>query len=69
MSSDFDRLTPRELQAVGFAALGHSNKLVAYEMGIAPSTVSVLLHRAGQKLGTSSRVALIARYLDRTLKK
>jgi hypothetical protein len=35
---DFERLTERELQVVAFASLGHSNKLIAYELGIATST-------------------------------
>jgi DNA-binding CsgD family transcriptional regulator len=59
----FEALTPREHQALGFAKLGHSNKLIAYEMGIAPSTVSVLLHRAAKKLRTKSREALLAAYV------
>ncbi len=46
-------LTPRERQVVGFAALGLSNKAIAYELGISPSTVGVLLGRAAAKLGTS----------------
>jgi DNA-binding CsgD family transcriptional regulator len=44
-------LTPRERQVVAFAKLGHHNKLIAYELGIAASTVRVLLRRAAQKLG------------------
>lgn len=59
----FRELAPRERQALGFASLGHSNKLIAYEMGISASTVSVLLCRAAKKLGTKSRAALIATYL------
>jgi DNA-binding CsgD family transcriptional regulator len=54
-------LSPRELQAVAFAALGHTNKLIAYEMGIAAETVRVLLHRAGRKLGARDRTELITR--------
>jgi len=57
-------LTERERQVVGYAALGHSNKLIAYELGVAASTVAVLLHRAGRKLGVSTRVQLIARYRE-----
>ena len=55
-------LTEREHQALGFAALGHTNKLIGYEMGISPSTVGVLLHRAAQKLGAQSRSDLVARF-------
>jgi DNA-binding CsgD family transcriptional regulator len=57
-----EALSARERQALGFARLGHSNKLIAYEMGVATSTVSVLLHRAGKKLDTHSRAELIAAY-------
>jgi DNA-binding CsgD family transcriptional regulator len=57
-----DALTPRERQALAFAAIGHSNKLIAYELGITASTVGVLLHTAASKLGTNSREALIAAY-------
>jgi DNA-binding CsgD family transcriptional regulator len=54
-------LSPRELQAVAFAALEHNNKLIAYEMGITAETVRVLLHRAARKLGARDRDELIAR--------
>jgi len=52
-------LTRRERQVVGFAALGHSNKLIAYEMGLSVSTVAVYLSVAAEKLGVSSRAELI----------
>jgi len=58
----FEALADRERQALGYAALGHSNKMIAYEMGIAPSTVGVLLHRAARKLGARDRDELVARY-------
>jgi DNA-binding CsgD family transcriptional regulator len=44
-------LTPRERQVIGYASLGHSNKLIAYELGLSRSTISVLLGRATAKLG------------------
>jgi DNA-binding NarL/FixJ family response regulator len=47
-------LTPRERQVAGYANLGHSNKLIAYELGLSRSTVSVLLGRAMVKLGAQS---------------
>jgi DNA-binding NarL/FixJ family response regulator len=31
---DNDRLSARESQALAFAAHGHTNKLIAYEMGL-----------------------------------
>jgi DNA-binding CsgD family transcriptional regulator len=56
-------LTAREQQALKYAALGHSNKLIGYELGIAASTVGVLLHRASQKLGTTTRDELVAKFV------
>ncbi|MEZ4219869.1 MAG: helix-turn-helix transcriptional regulator [Polyangiaceae bacterium] len=53
-----EALTLRERQVVGYVALGHSNKLIAYEMGLAPSTVTQHLKSALQKLGLSSRAEL-----------
>lgn len=53
-------LTPRERQVVSYAALGHSNKVIAYELGLAAATVRVLLHRASARLGMSTRAALVA---------
>jgi DNA-binding CsgD family transcriptional regulator len=54
-----DMLTSREKQVVGYAKLGHHNKLIAYELGIADSTVRVLLARAAAKLGVHSRDELV----------
>jgi DNA-binding CsgD family transcriptional regulator len=48
-------LSPRERQVLAYAALGHSNKLIAYELGLAHSTVRVLLARASAKLGARGR--------------
>lgn len=55
-------LTLRERQVVGYASLGHENKAIAYELGIAHNTVKVLMARAAAKLGARSRADLIARY-------
>jgi DNA-binding CsgD family transcriptional regulator len=55
------RLSGRERQVVALAALGRSNKLIAYELGLAYSTVRVLMARASAKLGATSRSELIAR--------
>jgi DNA-binding NarL/FixJ family response regulator len=52
-------LSERERQAATLAALGHGNKHIAYELGIALSTVSKYLERAAAKLGAASRVSLI----------
>jgi DNA-binding CsgD family transcriptional regulator len=56
-------LSPRESQALGFAVLGDSNKVIAYKMGISASTVGVLLHRAAGKLDCHSRPELLVRFL------
>jgi DNA-binding CsgD family transcriptional regulator len=56
--------TPRERQVVLLATAGHSNKLIGYELGIATSTVGVLLSRAAARLGVKSRRALVAACLQ-----
>jgi len=53
-------LTPRERQVLGYAALGQSNKLVAYTLGITESAVASHLSAAMAKLGMRSRVDLVA---------
>ncbi len=53
-------LTARERQVATAASLGHSNKLIAYELGLDPSTVAKLLARARAKLGVGTRVELVA---------
>jgi DNA-binding CsgD family transcriptional regulator len=55
-------LSDRERQVVALAALGHANKMIAYELGIAISTVGVLLGRAARKFGATKRAALIEAY-------
>jgi DNA-binding CsgD family transcriptional regulator len=43
-------LTQRERQVLGYAELGHSNKLTAYALGLSSSSVSTHLTRARRKL-------------------
>lgn len=57
-------LTERERQVVACAAMGHSNKLIAYDLGLSTGSVSAVLARAAKKLGVSSRIALIRAYRD-----
>jgi DNA-binding CsgD family transcriptional regulator len=57
-------LSARELQVARAAALGHSNKLIAYELGLSTSTVATLLARAGRKLRLGSRAGLIRRFAN-----
>jgi DNA-binding CsgD family transcriptional regulator len=56
-------LSKRERQVVGYVVLGHATKLIAYELGIADSTVRVLLRRAMQRLKVTSREALVAKFM------
>jgi DNA-binding CsgD family transcriptional regulator len=55
-------LSAREHQVLTQAHLGHTDKEIAYELGLSFSTVRVLLHRAMQKLGVSTRQDAIARF-------
>jgi DNA-binding CsgD family transcriptional regulator len=55
-----EMLTTRERQVVAHLMLGHSMKLIAYELGIAYSTVRVLTMRACAKLGVNGREELLA---------
>jgi len=53
-------LPQREREVVVAAAAGRSNKLIAYELGIAHSTVRVLLARAAQRFHVKSRRELVS---------
>ena len=55
-------LTPREQQVTAYLALGHSNKHIAYELGLSESTVSEVGRRSLAKLGISSRADLARLY-------
>ena len=59
-----DTLTPREQQVVAYASLGHSSKQIAYDLGIADSTVRVLLVRAAARAGAASTRELVERYCN-----
>lgn len=52
------RLSAQETRVLIALAEGHSNKLIAYELGLATSTVGTLLARAASKLGCKNRIAL-----------
>jgi DNA-binding CsgD family transcriptional regulator len=52
-------LSLRERQVVAFAALGHPSKLIGYELGLAPSTVSKHLTSAMRKLGVRTHAELM----------
>lgn len=56
---DVRALGARERQVLALVLQGHSNKFVALELGLAPSTVATHLRRAMIKLHVDSREALI----------
>lgn len=55
-------LSERERQVLTQAQLGHSNKVIAYDLGLSNATVRVLLHRAARKLGATTRAEALARF-------
>ncbi|MFZ5896833.1 MAG: LuxR C-terminal-related transcriptional regulator [Myxococcota bacterium] len=58
-------LTPRERVVAYYVARGHSLKLVGYEVGLAPATVTELLQSALRKLGLASKGELVALFASR----
>jgi len=62
-------LSDRERQVVAHAAMSHSNKLIAYDLGLSTGTVAVILGRAAKKLGVSGRVALIRAFRENELQR
>lgn len=55
---DVRGLTLRERQVLGYVAAGHSNKVIAYELGLTTSGVASHLARARRKLGLQSMAAI-----------
>lgn len=55
----FAAFTDRERQVVVHAALGMTNKEIAYALGISDATVRVLMARAASRLGVHTRKALL----------
>lgn len=53
-------LSLRERQVAAYAVRGHPIKLIAYELGLRPSTVSTHLKSAMRKLGAKTRADLAA---------
>jgi DNA-binding CsgD family transcriptional regulator len=54
-------LTKREGQVVAYAALGDSQKLIAYRLGVSRSTVTKALRSAMRKLGVKTQAELVAK--------
>ncbi|WP_236517473.1 helix-turn-helix transcriptional regulator [Sandaracinus amylolyticus] len=52
-------LSRREQQVIDLLALGHSNKLIAYDLGISTSSVATHLRRAADKIGLSTTRDLV----------
>jgi DNA-binding CsgD family transcriptional regulator len=65
-ASELQPLTLRERQVLAYVALGQSNKLVAYTLGLTVSAVSNLISRATHKLGMKNRVDLVQHLNDTT---
>jgi DNA-binding NarL/FixJ family response regulator len=59
--------TDRERQVVVHAALGQTNKEIAYMLGITDSTVRVLVARAARRLGLRKRRDLLAHPMLKSL--
>lgn len=56
------KLSRRETQVATYAAQGHTNKAIAYELGIAVTTVATHLRAALAKLGVKRRTDLVWLY-------
>ena len=60
-------LTPRELEVLRLMAEGHSNKIVAYRLGVSPSTVKFHVSSILDKLGAGGRTDAVRIGLQRGL--
>jgi len=57
-------LSPRELEALEFAARGHTNGEIAAQMGITVHAVKFHLASIYRKLGVTNRTEAAVRYLE-----
>jgi DNA-binding NarL/FixJ family response regulator len=54
-------LSSREHEVLAAAKRGWTNKEIAYRLGVAQSTVRVIMARIARKLGVRGRAAVVAR--------
>jgi DNA-binding CsgD family transcriptional regulator len=59
--SDPRGLNERERQVVAYAAMGQTNKMIGYRLGLSRSRVSFLLRAAMRKLGVRTRAQLVSK--------
>jgi DNA-binding NarL/FixJ family response regulator len=62
-TSDPRGLAFEERALLGYVTLGHSNKRIAYELGLPEGTVARRVANIARKLGVRSRVGIIDRYV------
>ena len=66
-TADPRMLTERERQVAGYVALGHSDKEVAYALGLSNNTVATHVASAKRKLGARTRIGLIEQIRSLTM--
>ncbi len=66
LTPDPRALTPEERPVLHYVAMGHANKLIAYELGIPQGTVATRIAAIMRKLGVGSRVEIVDRYMALT---
>jgi DNA-binding NarL/FixJ family response regulator len=59
-------LAPEERPVLHYVAMGHANKLIAYELGLPLGTVASRVAGIMRKLGVKTRVEIVDRYLALT---
>ena len=67
--ADYDKLTPREREAMACLARGQSNKEIARQLDVAESTVKIHVQNILKKLKLSSRVQIAVYAVERELGK